>query len=116
MDKLLPLIVGFLGAIVGAGASIITMHLQNKAQTKREKMKLATELGLEDFKAMYEIAKTSGRPFALYPVACFVHFHSKLLELLEKGELNEKKIKEIMQANKRVIDAFKEANEEYKLK
>ncbi|MHB9074194.1 MAG: hypothetical protein ACYC6G_11790 [Desulfobaccales bacterium] len=112
MEKYFPLIIGFIGAIIGAATSITTMYLQNKTQIKREKIKLAAELGLEDFKLSFELVKTSGKPFTLFPLACFVHFHSELLELLETGELNETKIKEIFESNQKVIKAIKEVNKE----
>jgi hypothetical protein len=116
MEKLLSLIIGIIGAIIGAGASIITMYLQNKAQNKRDKMKLVAQLGLEDFKLSFELAKSLGRPFEMVPVAGFVHFHSKMLEALEAGELNEEKIKEIIESNKRVIEVIKAAKKDYELK
>lgn len=49
MDNILTLIVGFLGALVGAGSSILTTYFQNKSQNKRERTKLASQLAIKDF-------------------------------------------------------------------
>ena len=113
MKEYLPIITGFLGAIIGAAASVVTIYLQNSAQNKRDRIKLASELAIEDFKLALKMAETSGKPHTVLPIAVYVHFHTKLLEALDAGELDEEKIHELTESNKKVIKAVKKANEEY---
>lgn len=113
MENVLPLLTGFIGALIGAGASIITMYIQTNAQNKRERNKLASELAIEDFKLSLEMAKSTNKPYAILPVTCYVHYHSKLLELLDSGKLDEEGVKELTESNKTVIKAIKKANKEY---
>lgn len=113
MKEYLPLVAGFIGAIIGAATSILTIHIQTKAQNRREKVKLASELAIEDFKLSLKMAETLAKPYTFLPIAVYVHFHTKLLEALDAGELDERKIHEITELNKKVIKAVKKANEKY---
>lgn len=113
MENLLPLITGFIGALIGAAASIFTMHLQTNAQSKRERMKLVSDLALEDFKLYLEMGKRLGKPFTIAPIAAYIHYHSKLLEALESGDLDEDRIVKLTEANKKVIESIKKVSEKY---
>ncbi len=113
MENLLLLITGFIGALIGAAASIVTTYLQNKSQNKRERMKLVSDLALEDFKLSLEMAKHSGKPFTIMPITVYSHYHSKLLEALESGDLDEDRIVKLTEANKKVIESIKKVSEKY---
>jgi hypothetical protein len=51
----LPLISGFVGALIGGAASIITMVVQSRAQSRRERLQAALALALEDRRVALQI-------------------------------------------------------------
>jgi hypothetical protein len=116
MDKLLPLFAGLFGALLGAGASIITTYIQNNAQNKRERMKIVSQLAMDDFKLSIDrardCAKAMGKSIGMAPAVCYVHFYLNILDLLEAGELNENTIIKTIKDNKKILDAIEGLREE----
>jgi hypothetical protein len=113
--SLLPLFTGLFGALLGAGASIITTYIQNNSQNKRERMKIVSQLAMDDFKLSIDRAKncaesTSSR-VSLAPAVCYVHFYLKILGLLEAGELNKSSIIDTIKENLDILDAIGDLNE-----
>ena len=100
MENLIPMISGLLGALVGASASVVTMLIQSKIHDKRERMRLIKELAIHDCEKSYEIAKESGRNFDIIPLVVFMHYHSKLLEAMEKDELTPESAKKLYDESK----------------
>ena len=87
MENFIPVISGLLGALIGASASVVTMIIQSRIHDKRERMRLIKELAIHDFEKSFEIAKASGLDFDTIPLVVFMHYHSKLIEAMEKDEL-----------------------------
>jgi len=114
LKELLPLFAGFFGALLGAGASIITTYIQNNAQNKRERMKVVSQLAIDDFKLSIERAKSISARIKLAPAVCYVHFYLKIWELLEIGELNKDSIINTMKDNLDILDAIGDFDEKYK--
>ena len=50
-------IIGLLGALIGAGASILGMHIQQRNQNRRDLVKLATEIVIDDYNRRLKVAK-----------------------------------------------------------
>jgi gas vesicle protein len=109
-NVLIPLIAGFLGTIVGAAASVLTIWIQQKSQSKRDKIKLASEMAKQDQKFMYDVVKEQGHNGSLLPIAVYQHYHFELLTALEKGKLTDEKIVEITTENKKLISKILELN------
>ena len=112
MDNYLPLITGLIGALIGAGTSIVTIWLQLKSQERRERVKLASELALEDVKQTLEIAKTLNKRSSIPPLSVYQHYHLQVLDALEKRALTKEKLQEIMKENKSVIEAIPNPKED----
>ncbi|HEY9135617.1 MAG TPA: hypothetical protein VIM85_07470, partial [Pseudomonadales bacterium] len=53
-------IAGLIGGLVGASASLLGLWLQQHYQSKRERFKVAAELGLAEFKGDYAKAADGG--------------------------------------------------------
>jgi hypothetical protein len=104
---LIPLIAGLSGTLIGAFSSILVIWIQQKNQTKREKLKLACDMATEDRKHSLELAVKDGRKATLMPVVVFQHYHLQILDAMEKGKLTEKKILEIKLKNRELIEAVK---------
>ncbi|QSX35609.1 hypothetical protein [Shewanella sedimentimangrovi] len=102
---LIPLISALVGAIIGALSSIITITIQQRSQSKREKMKLASEMVENDRKFSYELAKAKGKPYSLPPVSVYQHYHFEILTALEKGNIKASDIERITLKNKELINA-----------
>ena len=75
---------GLLGALIGAGASVLTIYFQLKIQDRRALLRQATELAQSDYRYRVEHAPP-GTPFP--PIAVFIAYEVRLLKLMEKGRL-----------------------------
>ena len=75
---------GLLGALIGAGASVLTIYFQLKIQDRRALLRQATELAQSDYRYRVEHAPL-GTPFP--PIAVFIAYEVRLLKLMEKGRL-----------------------------
>ena len=98
------LLIGLLGALIGAGASLATVWIQSNSQAKRDRMRLVIELALEDYKSRLDFGKSSGRPYALPSITLFLHYHLELAKLLEKGSVTSSDLQRLTREN-REIDA-----------
>jgi hypothetical protein len=82
---------GFLGALLGASASLLGLVIQQHYQTKRERIKIAADLGLSEYKSGLEIFLKRGG-VTLPPVSLYVIYHARLLEEMAKGKINKERI------------------------
>lgn len=111
MDEIyIPLASGFVGALIGALASIITMLIQAKTQDRRERLRHAADLALEDYKLQLELANKSGKSVSIPPVVLFLHYHIELMELMEKGKVTPASLQKLAESNTEIHDAIKELN------
>ena len=106
----IPLVSGLVGALIGALASIITIWIQSRTQDRRERLRHAAELALEDYKLQLELANKSGKSVSIPPVVIFLHYHSELMELMEKGKVNPENLKKLAERNEQIMGATKELN------
>jgi hypothetical protein len=70
-------IAALVGAFIGAAASIGAMIIQQRYQSKRELLKIASELALQDYKRRFDIIADVGGKMP--PVSAFVHYHFQVL-------------------------------------
>jgi hypothetical protein len=106
------LIIGVIGAFIGAGASILTIWIQTRSQANRDRMRLVMELALEDYKQTIELARATGRPFNAPPVTLYLHYHLELAKLMEKGSLNTVELEILTRENRDLHAAIKRFNRE----
>jgi len=97
-------IAGLIGAIVGAGASLLGLWLQQHYQTKRDRFRVAADLGLAEYQRDMESAKVAGGLVA--PLAGYVIFNSRLLDELAKGSITPEQIKLLSEEKGNVLAAF----------
>jgi hypothetical protein len=96
MDQsLVPLISGFVGALIGAAASVTTIVVQSHYQSKREHRRMAFDAAIEDHKMACDIAKANKSPSEVAPLSAFLHFHVGYLDVLAKGELTADSLKKL---------------------
>lgn len=107
----IPLISGLIGALIGAIASIVTVWVQSKTQDRRERLRHAADLALEDYKLQLDLVHKSGKKVSIPPVSLYLHYHLGLMELMEKGNLNTDTMRELTKKNTEFHDLIKELNE-----
>ena len=110
----IPLFSGLVGALIGAMASIITIWVQARIQDRREKIRHAADLALEDYKLQIDMANKSGRQASIPPVVLFLHYHLELMNLMEKGRLTPERLKKLSEKNAEIEDAIDEVNKQRK--
>ena len=97
MENYIPLLSGLIGALIGATASIVTIIVQSRLQDKRERIKMATQIAMDDVKSKVEIAIKSGRKAEIPPPIVYLHYNIKLMELLENNKLDSHTLRAITQ-------------------
>lgn len=110
MNIYVPLISALMGALVGAAASVITVIVQAHFQNKRELVKEAIALALEDWKARLAIVTLKGG--AALPLAVFVQYHTKLIQLAEEGQINSETVRALNEEQELLIKTIREVNDE----
>jgi hypothetical protein len=112
MENYIPLISGLIGALIGATASIATIIVQSRLQDKRERIKMATQMAMDDVKTNVEIALKSGRKAVIPPPIVYLHYNIKLMELIESDKLDSNTLRIITEENRKLIDSLKLLNKE----
>jgi hypothetical protein len=83
--------IGAAGAAIGAASSFGAAWLQQRHQTRRERLKLATELAIADWKDFREATVKRGGG-ALLPIAVYIAYHVEMLEAMDTGTYDAEKI------------------------
>jgi len=85
-----------LGVIVGAAASLLGPYLQQRQQDRRDQLRMAVDIGLQDYKQDIELARS--RPAGSHliaPVELYVNHHARMFDAIAKGELTPDKVREL---------------------
>ena len=106
-ESYIPLLAGFIGAIIGAGASITTILIQAHFQNKRDRMRLVSEVALEDFKLKREMGLKHTGEYEEWPLAVFLHYHAELMSLIEKNALTPESHEALTKKSQVFMDAIK---------
>lgn len=104
MDTWVPLIIGFVGVIIGSTIPIISLLIQLRTSVRRDNIKLACELGLSDHRQAFEHAENklvgdSRKSHIPYPVSFYIYSHLKMLEAADEKKLNEMMVLNIARRN-----------------
>jgi hypothetical protein len=99
-------IAALLGALIGAAASIVTIIIQQRYQNKRELLKIASELALQDYRHRCDILAEKGGKMP--PVSAFVHYHVQVLEHMANGTFTPETIQRLSEENGRILSAYTE--------
>jgi hypothetical protein len=115
-QQYVTLLVGLAGALIGAGASIATVTVQAHYQARRERIRVAVDAGIEDYKGALELSKrhSGPRPLQLFPLSAYIHFHAEMLGALEAGPMSPEALREIYRRFVKVRKVIREATDEQK--
>jgi hypothetical protein len=87
MSVWVPVIAALAGGIVGGIAPVVVGLLQSRAEHRRELVRLAVQLAVEENKAAIEFVKLQPNlSISISPIALNLAYHAGLLEMLQKGE------------------------------
>ncbi len=98
-------IAGLIGGVVGAGASLLGLVIQQHYQTKRERTKAAADLALAEYQHDLDLLKKVGRG-TIAPLAGYVIFNARLLEELSRGPITPETVQALTEEKKKVLAAF----------
>lgn len=108
--ELLSLLAGLIGAIIGASASIITVVVQARIQDRRERVRQATSLAIEDYKIQLEISKRVSGNGKIPPVTLFVDYHMRLAKELEASTLTPESYGSVCAENEALFRKIEDLN------
>ena len=91
----LPRISGLIGAVIGAAASVLTVIVQARNETRRHRIGVLADLALKEVIAAAENSRLSGFSGTVAPPVVYMHFYGRVLTLIESGELNPQTFREI---------------------
>lgn len=80
---------GFVGAIIGAGASLASVYLQQRTQQKRDRARFALDAALKEFEAAERYAEFMARnnqPITTRDLAYYIFLHTTLADHLFSGK------------------------------
>jgi hypothetical protein len=106
----IPLLSALAGALIGSGATIATMFVQNHYQTKREMQKLAIEIAIEEYRA-----RVQGKFGEVKPTAgpILLAYYTKLIDLAQKKQLTKEKMRWLFESQTELTRAYTEAYYEF---
>lgn len=100
-----------LGAFIGLIGSVLTVFIQQRYQTKRERIKNIVDLGFKEYASHLQVALKKNRPIP--PLAAYLIYNSKIIEaLLNKPPIDKKKVEEITKEFQDIVKAFPGAPED----
>ena len=97
------LVSGFAGALVGAASSITTMWIQARINDRRERMRQAATLAMEEFKIHVGIATASG--MSVQPLSIYLYHQTLVMKALDDDDYTPKRISEIADEVSKLVEA-----------
>jgi hypothetical protein len=107
-----PLLSALAGAIIGSLSSIATILVQAKINDRRERLRQAVSVAMEEFKIL--IANADGK--AVPPFSSFLHHHVAVLQAVEEGDLTPERLKQISIADDAINDFHMELDRTWREK
>lgn len=96
---------GLVGVAIGAAATLLTNHLRERAQDRRERARIASQTAIEEFKLHFDYFRADQRSTqTLPPLAAYVAFHLDLLDAAGDGGISARRLEELRDKHE-AIDA-----------
>ena len=113
----LPAAAALGGALIGSLAPIVVGVLNARAEARRERLRLAVQLALEDHRHLIETARARAKtvgattPIGVPPMSAIFHYHARMLELYQTlGDLEPKDFVQLRSQTKEIYDALAAAS------
>lgn len=104
-------IAALIGALFGAGASVVAMLIQQRYQNKREILKIAADLALQDYTHRSQLLIDAGGG-RMPPVSAFVHYQMRVLEHRSTGKFNPEAVKALTEEYEQILAAYTSLTDE----
>ena len=101
---LLALLSALGGAIIGSLGTITTVYLQLQAQDRREQVRQAAALALEERKVLMDIAREDKRRLVLPPISLAISVYLETLRVLEGKGLSKEAMKKLLERHEELTD------------
>ncbi len=85
MNVLVPALAALAGALVGSLAPIVVGIIQSRAEHRRERMRLAVTLAIDDQRGAIQLMKVTGTD-SIPPLSTYVAYHADMLALVATGK------------------------------
>lgn len=95
-----------LGAAIGAAGSFGVMWIQQRHQNRRERLKLAADLGLAEYNRQLELAKNNREPMRFPPISAYVMHHAEFLDALANGEITPEIIQRLQNKQEQLMEHY----------
>ena len=103
-DVWIPLLSGFAGVLVGSVSSILITVISTRSERRRERSRLAVQAGIADHAVYTDHAKIH-QQMTVPPLSLFIHYHMRVLDLLDAGKLNAEAMRHLNIEQDQMIDA-----------
>lgn len=105
-----------LGGLIGSIGSVAVIWLQQRAESRRERMRMALQLAMHEYDKDLEQAKARatalGRTIPVMPIATYVDYHARTIELLAGGRATPEQVRAAYRSNLEIIETVRAASEE----
>jgi hypothetical protein len=105
-----PLFSALAGAVIGSLSSIATIFIQAKIGERRERIRQAAMLALEEFKTHIAQRPPGG---TVPPISIYVHHQLAILNAIEKNDLTPERLRQIAANDEALIAATLELDRQY---
>lgn len=103
-------------AALGVASSVIVAIIQSRSEARRERVRLAMQAAIEDKRIAVDVAKEyvkkHGRPARIFPLSASIHYHAKILKLIEKEILTPENIRKLNEESNKVTEVIKGRSKE----
>ena len=111
MNPIYVSLVELVGALIGSLSSIVVMLIQARMTERRERIRQAMTLALEDLKLQVQHAQPGT---AVLPISIYLHQKMEIIKAIEENDLTPDRIRRIAKMNDALIEAMKELEERYR--
>jgi hypothetical protein len=108
-----PLLSALGGAIVGSLSSIATLLIQARIGERRERIRQAAMMALEELKIQLAHAPPGT---GVFPISVYLYHHLAILQAVEENDLTPDRLRKIAAADDTLIAAVKELDRQFRSK
>lgn len=95
-----------IGGVFGGGITLLVAYLQSKSNIRRDYIKIAHELALEEFRTKFEVAKMEGGK--ILPLEAHIAYYSLFIKALERKDFSPEKLEEFRKAQEKLHEIYRE--------
>ncbi|MGC2080672.1 MAG: hypothetical protein WA728_32590 [Xanthobacteraceae bacterium] len=108
-----PLLSALAGALIGSFSSIAAIYIQAKSSERRERIRQALTLAMEDIKNQLANAKPGT---GVYPISIYLHHHLAVLRAIEKNKYTPERLREIAAADEGLMELCRKVDDDFRKK